>query len=109
MKLIGHRFWDSRWLLGGFVVFIALSLILGGLNAMMGGRPAYRNYWGGVIFAPFAIVLGTAILVVFAVNWRSLNELGRPLKGKAARRARQAERARSAVETFDEPWKGGRA
>ena len=109
MKLIGHKFWDNIWLLRAIVLLMGLGLLLGGIRALTGGALHYRNYWGGVVFAPLAIVMGGALLVLLVVKWRTLDEREEELKGKAARRARQAHRARADVETFDEPWKGGSA
>jgi hypothetical protein len=85
------------------LTFVGLSLVLTGA-ALGDGRLHYQNYWGGSIFAPLAIVVGITALVMVIVRWRSLNESGPRLRGKAARRQQRAAEERSAAETFDKPW-----
>ena len=40
----------------------AVSLILSGVATLQNEHLHYPNYWGGSVFAPFAIVLGVAPL-----------------------------------------------
>jgi uncharacterized membrane protein len=49
-------------LIGG--IGIALVLIGSALVSILSGRFNYRNYWGGVVFAPFAILIGVAFLLM---------------------------------------------
>jgi hypothetical protein len=86
------------------LVFAGLSLILAGWRALDSGQLHYRNYWGGSVFAPFAIALGIAVLVILIARWRTLTETPPKLKGKAARRARRAAETKSPIDTFDKPW-----
>jgi membrane protein YdbS with pleckstrin-like domain len=61
---------------------LAFFLILSATLAMLSGRFNYRNYWGGVVFAPLAIILGI-VLMIFIYrhvkgkdrNWKSDEEL----------------------------------
>jgi hypothetical protein len=85
------------------LLFVGLSLILAGLQALCSGRLHYQNYWGGSVFAPFAIALGLAVLIMLVIKWRTLNDTGPRLRGKAARRARKAATTRS-LDDFDKPW-----
>jgi len=102
--LFGHRVWRSIWMGRCALLFIGLSLIFAGLRAVDSGRLNYRNYWGGLVFAPLAIALGVAVLVLLVVKWRTLNDLGPRVTRKAARRARRGAAPRSPIDDFDKPW-----
>jgi len=95
---------QSLWTGRIALIFVGLSLVLTGAAALQSGRLHYQNYWGGSVFAPLAIVGGLMALVMVIVRWRSLNETGPELRGKAARRQQRAAEKRSPVETFDRPW-----
>jgi len=104
MGLFGHKVWRNIWVARGSLLFFGLSLILGGLGALDAGALHYQNYWGGLVFAPFAIAIGAAVLVLLVVKWRTLNETGPKLRGRAAEPARKAAATRSAIDDFDRPW-----
>jgi hypothetical protein len=53
------RFW---------IGFFSLILILQGSAALYMGRPYYRNYWGGPVFPPAAIVIGLLGLWIVVKN-----------------------------------------
>lgn len=86
------------------VVLLGVSLILAGAAELLGGGLHYRNYWGGHVFAPFAIGAGLILFVIAVFGWRRANERPPTLRGKAARRARQAEATRFPIDDFDKPW-----
>jgi len=73
-------------------------------HSLGGGQVHYQNYWGGEVFAPFAIVLGSVFAVVGSWKWRSLvSSEPRPvvkLTRKARRDAERAERVKFPVETY---------
>ena len=96
MGFFTHKAWRSIWVGRGAFLFFGLILIVGGLGTLKAGDVHYRNYWGGAVFAPFAITIGVLFLVLLAMNWRTLNKPGPRLKGRAARRARKADVARPA-------------
>jgi len=104
MKDLKDRLRQSLWPGRIALTFVGLSLVLTGAAALRDGRLHYQNYWGGSVFAPLAIVVGITALVMVIVRWRSLNETGPRLRGKAARRQQRAAEKRSAVEAFDKPW-----
>jgi hypothetical protein len=106
MRLIGHKFWDNVWLMRVILFLMGLGLVLGGLRALLGDRLHYRNYWGGIVFAPLGVALGAALLLLLVLKWNRLSEREPELKGRAARKAAQARNARPAVETFNDPWTG---
>jgi len=91
-----------RW--GG--VGISLMLAIPAARVIWAGSPGYRNYWGGLVFAPLALVVGIVLLAVALFRPRLLDRSER-LRGKAERMAKQAERSRPAVEKFHKPWQGG--
>jgi hypothetical protein len=86
------------------LTLVSISLILTGVAAVQDRRLHYPNYWGGSVFAPFAIVLGIAVFVIVIAKWRSLNQTRPRPRGRAARRQRQAAEKRPPIETFDKPW-----
>ena len=104
MKDLKERFRQSLWPGRIALMLVGLSLVLTGAAALRDGRLHYQNYWRGSVFAPLAIVIGIMALVMVILRWRSLNETGPRLRGKAARRQQRAAEKRSAVETFDKPW-----
>jgi len=81
-------------------VVVSLSAISVGLDAVLAGRLYYRNFWGGPVFAPLAIVLGVSLLVVALLKWRSFGRDRGTLKGRAARHAEREDR----LGTNDRRW-----
>lgn len=104
MGFFDHKIWRNIWVARCSVLFIGLSLILAGLRALGSGQLHYPNYWGSPVFAPFAIAIGVAVLILLVVKWRTLNEPSPKLRGRAARRARKAAATRSTINDFDRPW-----
>jgi len=90
MGVTNSNFWQSRWLKG--VVFIAcvVGVLSGAVYVLTSGRLYYKNYWGGRVFAPLAVVLILFVIAIMLVKWRTLNGPKSKLKGKAARRAQRA-------------------
>ena len=95
---------QSLWTGRIALMFVGLSLVLTGVAVLPRGRLHYQNYWGGSVFAPVALVVGLMALVMVVVRWRSVNEPGPKLRGKAVRRQQRTAEKRSPVETFDKPW-----
>jgi membrane protein implicated in regulation of membrane protease activity len=64
--------------------FVSLGafLIVSAGAAIIAGRLNYQNYWGGVVFAPFAIFFDLLILVAVLFRWNSFSEYGLDKKGK---------------------------
>jgi uncharacterized membrane protein len=85
----------------------ALSLILLGIATLRRGDLNYRNYWGGLVFAPVAIAIGLVFLCMVMFRWRKLSQDPTPLRGRVTRRARRAAEDGSAIDDFDKPWRGG--
>jgi hypothetical protein len=48
-----------------FLILISIILILFGIGKLLKGDLNYSNYWGGVVFAPIAIIIG--IILIFVV------------------------------------------
>ena len=57
----------TRIVLGVFSVII-ISM---GISAILTGTINYSNFWGGVVFAPIAIIIGTLILIIVTFRWNS--------------------------------------
>ena len=54
------------------LVFVSLALILAGAHALFSGDLGYHNYWGGSVFAPFAIGIGVLLLLLVSFAWPRL-------------------------------------
>ena len=50
--------------LRAFYGFVGLLLIGWGAAALQSDQPGYRNVWGGLVSAPFAIVLGLVLIAL---------------------------------------------
>jgi hypothetical protein len=44
--------------------FIGAMIFAFGVLTLLGGRQYYSNYWGGAVFAPFALVIGGLVFLV---------------------------------------------
>jgi hypothetical protein len=89
-----------------FALF-AFCLIFKGIGALLKGDLGYGNYWGGLVFAPMAIAIGLFSFYIMLFRWRKFSQQPKQLKGRAARRARQAAAYRSTIDDFRKPWSGG--
>jgi hypothetical protein len=61
-----QQVWRKGALLMGFVGFWIFIL---GFVTLLLGQLHYKNYWGGAVFAPFALLIGV-IAVAFAIRAR---------------------------------------
>lgn len=52
------------------LILIGLMFIAIGTLSLLRGRTHYETFWGGAVFAPFAIFVGLLALVVVFVRWR---------------------------------------
>lgn len=50
---------------GGLVIIVAVL-------SMLGGELSFENYWGGLVFAPIAMLVGALALFVALFKWRNL-------------------------------------
>jgi|GraSoi_2013_60cm_1033757.scaffolds.fasta_scaffold62944_2 hypothetical protein len=55
--------------------FLGLMLIGMGVLNLLAGRLHYRNYWGAPVFAPFAILIGTLVLMAPSGTERKQNRV----------------------------------
>lgn len=98
------RLRESKWTGRATLLVFGAILVIGGAGTLHEGGFHYSNYWGGAVFAPFAIVIGIALWLILAWNWNTLDKRPPRLRGKAARLARQAEKTRFPIDDFDKPW-----
>ncbi len=56
------------------VAAISLLLIALGVGTLLNCSLSYKNYWGGLVFAPFAILVGGLLLVVVIFKWHDFSE-----------------------------------
>ena len=97
------RWMNNIWVARLVVFVIGVVLVLGGIGGSLGGALHYRNYWGGLVFAPWTVLLGILVLGTLVVKWKTLNHklpAPRKLKGRAARLARQAKNTKFPIDEF---------
>jgi hypothetical protein len=95
----------TGWTARSIFMLLSITVVLGGAATMMDGDLHYSNYWGGSVFAPFAIAAGLFLLVLAVAGWKRISgpDDERKLKGKAARLARQAEQTKFPIDDY-EKW-----
>jgi hypothetical protein len=55
----------------GFTGIAVSILVLGlGIGTLLQGKLQYSNYWGGAVFAPFAVLIGVLGILAGIVTWR---------------------------------------
>jgi hypothetical protein len=64
--------------------FIGTLIFACGVLALLGGRQFYSNYWGGAVFAPFALVIGG---LLFFVAFRKRKTGSQPIEARYKRQA----------------------
>ena len=70
-----------RWTVG----LASLLVILLAVASLFEGKLHYSNYWGGMVFAPFAILIGLLALYAVVFRWEklerpSVDKRGRPIR-----------------------------
>src|SRR5688500_11434344 len=96
-----HKVQENIWVQRVMLFLFGTTLLFLGLATLKEGRIDYKNYWGGIVFAPFAIAIGAFILVVLIFKWNKLNERSKPLKGKARRRAEEAAETKFPIDDYE--------
>lgn len=57
------------------MLLLGLVPITFGISVILKGQYFYSNYWGGVVFGPFAIVVGLIIIfIALFSNWEKLQK-----------------------------------
>ena len=54
------------WVRRAFLALISLLIVMLGVGTLFHGEIEYHNWWGGIVFAPFAIVIGSLGLLIAA-------------------------------------------
>lgn len=62
----------------GLGIFAAI-LILMGLLRILQGELNYTNYWGGIVFAPVAIIIGILVLIIVFFRWKVMSKLSKDI------------------------------
>lgn len=96
MRRIFHKVWVGVLVCG----FIGLAVVIMGIATLGRGQLHYQNYWGGEVFAPFAIIIGVAFAVVCAWKWKSIVRPSKQLKGKARRDAERAAQTKFPIDSY---------
>jgi hypothetical protein len=68
----------------GRIAAIAASLFLiaFGVAMVLGGKLEWQNYWGGLVFAPVAILFGLLLLYAAIFRWDKMNKPPGDKKGR---------------------------
>ena len=66
-----------------FLSLFCVVLIAQGISSVYLGQFSYRNYWGGLVFGPFAILFGLLLLYLLVFRWKKLEE---PMVDKKGRK-----------------------
>jgi hypothetical protein len=69
------------------LIVFSLLLIFTGTAHITGGSIGWRNYWGGLVFPPFAILFGLLLIYVAIFRWRKLEEKPLDTQGRVADKA----------------------
>jgi hypothetical protein len=64
------------------LIVFSLLLIFTGTAHIMRGSLGWRNYWGGLVFPPFAIFFGLLLIYITIFRWRKLKGKARDRKGR---------------------------
>jgi hypothetical protein len=64
---------------------MALFLIFYGVAAIVENRWTYKNYWGGAVFAPVAILVGCLVIYIVLFRYDALKKAWRDKKGRRIR------------------------
>jgi hypothetical protein len=65
-----------EWYVRPGVVALGLGAMSLGLGPLLRGHRDYFNYWGGLVFAPFAVLLGSLFILMAIFGWKRFTRLG---------------------------------
>ena len=60
------RTFGPPWVQRTILASISLLIIMLGIATLLHGKIEYSNWWGGIVFAPFAIIIGSLGLLIAA-------------------------------------------
>ena len=64
------------------LILFSIILIVTGIAHLIKGSMGWNNYWGGLVFSPFAIFFGLFIIYLAVFRWRKLQETPKDKKGR---------------------------
>ena len=56
------------------LILIGLVLIGQGVLSITGGDLNYRNYWGGLVYAPLGILVGAFLIYLVLFRWEQMSK-----------------------------------
>jgi hypothetical protein len=62
------------WVRRTILALISFLIVMLGAATLFHGKLEYYNWWGGIIFAPFAIIIGSLGLVIAAFKPKVFEE-----------------------------------
>lgn len=64
------------------LILMSISLILKGIAHILHGSVYWRNYWDGLVFAPFVILVGLFLLYMAIFRFQETLDLHRKREGR---------------------------
>ena len=64
------------------LIVFSVILMSTGVVHIIRGSMGWKNYWGGLVFPPFAIIFGLLLIYVGIFRWRKLQEKAGDRKGR---------------------------
>jgi hypothetical protein len=91
----------GRFLTGvvGMALVVA-SLVVVAIRTLAEGRLHYNNYWGGRVFAPVVLLIVALIIAGGVVSFLRRHDPPVKLRGRAARKACQAEKTTFPIDEY---------
>jgi hypothetical protein len=56
------------WMPRAILALISLVIVMFGAGTLFNGKIDYYNSWGGIVFAPIAIIIGSLGLIIAALK-----------------------------------------
>jgi len=100
------QYYRNRFVRVGLVL-VALGTISIGVLPILRGSYFYRNYWGGLVYAPATIVGGVLLFWVGLFGWKRFRQVSENSKARARSKENRQHRDQSPLDDFSKPWTGG--
>jgi uncharacterized membrane protein len=84
------KMFGPPWVRRTILALISFLIVMLGAATLFHGKLEYYNWWGGIIFAPFAIIIGSLGLVIAAFKPNVFEETARKKAASVAGRKDEA-------------------
>ena len=62
------KMFGPSWVPRAILALISLVIVMFGAATLFNGKIDYYNLWGGIVFAPIAIIIGSLGLIIAALK-----------------------------------------